>query len=110
MEEPAWSGGLSPARDLVLPTRPENPDMREAASIWLFEESGAFAFPRIDIEGHAPSWDSRAYNANFTFSGGRVLFDSGQAPAIEPSGEAGVPIHSAAAPSASAASSRSAAG
>jgi hypothetical protein len=82
-----WSGGLAPERDRVLSTKPENPDLREGVSFWLFEEQGAFAFPRIDIEGHAPTWENRAYNANVTLPGGRVLFDSGQAEALPPTGD-----------------------
>ena len=31
------SGGLAPEQDLVLAQQPENPEMRESASLWLFE-------------------------------------------------------------------------
>jgi len=73
-----WSGGLTPAKDLVFAAKPEPAEMRESVSIWLFEENGAFGFPRIGIEAEAHSWDHRLYHANFAFAGGRVLNDSGR--------------------------------
>ena len=51
------TGGLAPVHDLVFPARPENPDMRESTSIWLYEENGAFGFPRLGIEAEASSWE-----------------------------------------------------
>ncbi len=78
------SGGLALDRESFFPTRPENPDMRESTSIWLFEETGAFGFPRIGIEGEAWSWDNRLYHANFNMGGGRILHDTGRGPAPSP--------------------------
>lgn len=77
-------GGLSPDHELFFPERPANPDMRESTSIWLFEENGAFAIPRVGIEGEAHSWDNRLYHANLAFPDGRVLHDTGRGPAPSP--------------------------
>ena len=43
MTEDEWRGGLAPHYDYMLPGKPDDPAMRESASIWLFEENGAFA-------------------------------------------------------------------
>ncbi len=83
------SGGLAPEKDLVLPGQPDHPEMRESVSVWLFEENGAFAFPRGGIEAESASWGNRLLQANFAFADGRVLNGAGRAPppsAIGPDG------------------------
>jgi prepilin-type processing-associated H-X9-DG protein len=83
------SGGLAPVKDLVLPGQPEHPEMRESVSIWMFEDTGAFAFPRMGIEAESSSWANRRLQGNFAFADGRVLngADVGPAPsAIDAAG------------------------
>jgi hypothetical protein len=72
------SSGLSPEQDLVFPEAPESPDVRESVSIWLYEENGAFGFPRLAIEAMGPVWSHRGIQANFAFRDGRVLLGSGE--------------------------------
>jgi len=67
------TNGLTPEHDLVFPKRPENPDMRESTSVWLYDEAGKFAFPRVGIEAEASSWDNRRVQGNFALAGGRIL-------------------------------------
>lgn len=86
-----WTGDLAADMDLMFPARPQDPEMRESASLWLFEDSGAFAFPRLGIEAEAASWDHRLYQANFAFAGGRVLNGAGRGPAVSPFDEQGRP-------------------
>ena len=74
--EALMTGGLPPELDYMLPTRPENSEMRESASIWLFEEGGAFAFPRNGIEAQGAVWDHHRFDCNFAFPDGRVLRES----------------------------------
>ncbi len=69
------ANGLTTEHEMFFPEQPENPEMRESTSIWLFEENGEFGFPRIGIEGEAHSWDNRYYSANFGLGEGRVLRD-----------------------------------
>lgn len=72
-----WYGGLEPELDAaMLPGRPDDPEMCESASIWVFEENGAFAFPRIGIEAVGAQWGAHRYDANFALGGGRVLRQS----------------------------------
>jgi len=71
------SGGLAPERDLVLPGQPDHPEMRESVSIWMFEDNGAFAFPRMGIEAESASWGNRRLQGNFSFADERVLNGAG---------------------------------
>ncbi len=73
MSDEAWRGGLAEHYDYMLAERPGDPEMRESASIWLFEESGEFSFPRIGIEAQGKVWDTHRYDCNFAFRDGRVL-------------------------------------
>ncbi len=77
MTEEEWRGGLAPHYDYMLAEKPEDPAMRESASIWLFEENGAFALPRVGIEAMGVSWDSHRVDMNAAFPGGRVLVETG---------------------------------
>jgi hypothetical protein len=83
------TNGLTPAHDLFFPEQPADPEMRESTSVWLFEENGAFGFPRIGIEAEAKAWDARGYQANLALGGGRVLVGRGQGPGPSPFGPDG---------------------
>jgi len=78
------SGGLSPDHELFFPSQPDNPDMRESTSVWLYEENGAFGFPRVGIEAEASSWDNRRVQGNFAVAGGRILNGAGMGAAHSP--------------------------
>jgi hypothetical protein len=69
----AWYGGLEPEIDYMLTGKPDDPEMRESASIWLFEENGEFAFPRLGIEAVGAEWGKHRYDCNMAFRGGRIL-------------------------------------
>ena len=90
MVELDWCGGLEPEIDgMMLPSRPDNPEMRESASIWLFEENGEFAFPRIGIEAVGDQWEAHRYDCNMTFPGGRILRQSTRGPTMPTQGPDG---------------------
>lgn len=74
------SGGYDPALDFFLPTRPENPLMRDSASFWVSDDAGRFGFPRMTIEAIAGVWDNRGVEANIAFPDGRVLIGAGAFP------------------------------
>ncbi len=84
-------GGLTPEHDLVFAEKPADPEMRESTSMWLFEENGAFGFPRFGIEAEAASWENRRVQGNFAFAGGRVLNGAGLGAAHSPFGPDGRP-------------------
>jgi hypothetical protein len=86
----AWSGELEPELDgQMLPGRPADPEMRESASIWVFEENGEFAFPRIGIEAVGDVWDRHRYDCNFAFSDGRVMRQSTRGATLPTEGAGG---------------------
>lgn len=85
------AGGLAPEMDLVLPSQPEDPEMRESISVWLFDDEGRFAFPRMGIEAESHSWDNRRVQGNFSFADGRVINGAGMGPAHSPIGPDGKP-------------------
>lgn len=75
MTEEEWRGGLAPHYDYMITEKPDDPAMRESASIWLYEENGEFGFPRVGIEAIAQVWDTHRYDANFAFADGRALYE-----------------------------------
>ena len=78
-----WYGGLEPELDgLILPGKPHDPEMRESASIWLFEENGAFALPRVGIEAVGARWDRHRVDCNVALPDGRILRQSARRPAL----------------------------
>jgi hypothetical protein len=84
-----WTGGLPPALDYVFPEKPRDPEMRESASIWLYEVGGAFGFPRNGIEALGSVWERHRFDCNFALSGGRVLRESSRGPTVSPMGPDG---------------------
>jgi hypothetical protein len=85
------TNGLTPEHDLFFAERPRDPEMRESISVWLFEENGEFALPRIGIEAVAKAWDQRDVQANFAFRGGRILDGSARGAGPSPLGPDGRP-------------------
>ena len=77
MDDESWCGGLAPHYDYMLPGKPEDPAMRESASIWLFEENGEFALPRVGIEAIGANWENHRVDMNAAFPGGRALVETG---------------------------------
>lgn len=90
MSDGTWSGGLARSCDYVFPARPDDPEMRESTSFWLFEENGEFALPRFGIEAEAANWDQRRVQGNFAFPEGRVLNGAGIGLAHDPVDGGGV--------------------
>jgi len=83
--------GLAPDKDLVFPGRPAHAEMRESISVWMFDEDGAFGFPRMGVEAEAACWDDRLFQANFAFADGRILNGAGRGPAPAALGPDGRP-------------------
>ncbi len=85
------SGGLKIEQDLMLAEQPSDPEMRESASMWFFEENGEIGFPRFGIEAEGTSWGHRRVQAAFTFPDGRALNGAGKGPALPTIGPDGRP-------------------
>ncbi len=86
-----FAGGLTPEHELVFADKPQDPEMRESTSVWLYEENGAFSLPRFGIEAEGFSWDNPLYQVNFAFPGGRVLNSRGRGPKPSPFAADGQP-------------------
>jgi hypothetical protein len=89
------AGGLPLDADWMLTEAPPTPFdwVREGTSYWIFDESGAFAIPRIGVEAEPHTWDNRRYHANFAFPDGRVLYGAGRGlmpPVLDASGRPAV--------------------
>lgn len=85
------ANGFPLDKDLFFAERPTDPEMRESTSVWIFEENGAFAFPRGGIEAEAACWDDRMHQSNFAFADGRVMNGAGRGPSHSAIGADGKP-------------------
>ncbi|KUH99139.1 hypothetical protein [Mycobacterium sp. IS-3022] len=66
------TGGLDPARELVFAQRPDDLEMRDSVSFWVFDDRGEIGLPRIGIEAVASNWDTHGIQVNVAFADGRV--------------------------------------
>jgi len=85
------TGGLDDSRDHVFPSRPENPEMRDAVNMWVSDDRGALGIPRFAVEALASKWDSHDLSVNVAFPNGRVLSMRGSGPTIPANGPEGSP-------------------
>ncbi len=68
-----YSGGLDPAFEYFLPRQPENPDFRDSASLWIMNDDGLIAFPRITIDAVGGDWEHPRIQINTALADGRAL-------------------------------------
>ncbi|WP_040631673.1 hypothetical protein [Mycobacterium colombiense] len=66
------SGGLDEAREYFL-VDPPDPEMRDSASFWAYDDAGFIGFPRIGVEAVGSKWTEHQYQVNVAFADGRVL-------------------------------------
>ena len=85
------SGGIDPAREFVFATRPDNPEMRDSVSFWVFDDGGEVGLPRIGIEAVASSWESHSVQVNVAFGDGTVYRLRDDAPSRPVEGATGKP-------------------
>ena len=87
---PQHDGGLPHSRDTFFPARPDDPDTRESASVWVSDGRGALGMPRIGIEATSRSWYERGLQVNVGFPDGRLLTALGQGAGRSPVDEDGI--------------------
>lgn len=68
-----FSGGLDPQCEFFLNAKPDNPQLRDSASLWVMDESGKLAFPRITIDAIGSHWERPNVQINFALADGRAL-------------------------------------
>jgi hypothetical protein len=67
------TGGLDPAFERFLRLAPGDPDMRDSATLWIIDETGKLAFPRVTIDAIGGSWATPWVQMNFAHADGRRL-------------------------------------
>ncbi len=83
------SGGLDPGLEYFLSHRPENPEIRDSASLWIVNDDGRLGFPRITIDAIGEEWDRPRLQINTALEGGATLRVWTEAPALSPIDAAG---------------------
>ncbi|MCW2631028.1 hypothetical protein [Mycobacterium sp.] len=66
------TGGIDRARQYMFAEPPDNPEMRDSVSFWVFDDRGRVGLPRIGIEAVAANWDAHGLQVNLAFPDGRV--------------------------------------
>lgn len=67
------SGGLPERREHFFAARPDDPEMRDSASMWIFDDRGEVAIPRVGIEAMSKNWESHDFQLNVSLADGRVF-------------------------------------
>lgn len=67
------SAGLDPGFEFFAPERPTDPQMRDSATLWIMDEAGELAFPRVTFDAIGESWDTPWVQLNFVDRAGRTL-------------------------------------
>ena len=66
------TGGIDPAREYMFAERPEDPEMRDSVSFWVFDDRGQVGLPRTGVEAVAANWEEHSVQVNVAFPDGRV--------------------------------------
>ena len=83
------AGGLGLQREYVFETVPDEPGMRDAVNMWLWDDSGWVGLPRIAVEAIAPDWDNHTIQMTTVLPEGRVLRNTDAGAAHSPLGSDG---------------------
>ena len=67
------TGGIDSSRELIFAERPDNPEMRDSVSLWVFDDRGEVGLPRVGIEAVAEHWEEHGLQVNVAFADGRVF-------------------------------------
>lgn len=65
--------GLDPDFEYFRAERPADRGMRDSATLWILDETGALALPRVTIDAIGESWDRPWVQLNFAHRDGRRL-------------------------------------
>lgn len=85
------TGGIDPSREFTFATRPDDAEMRDSASFWVFDDDGRFGLPRIGIEAVAANWETHGVQVNVALGDGRVFRLRDEAPSAAVAGSDGRP-------------------
>lgn len=68
-----FAGGLDLNFEYFLSERPSQPEMRDSATLWLMDDDGKLAFPRVTIDAIGADWERPWLQLNLVLSDGRAL-------------------------------------
>ena len=72
---------------MFLTERPDNPDLRDSATLWVMDQTGHLAFPRITIDAIGSQWENPAVQLNLVLADGRAIRIWNSLPRFAVSGE-----------------------
>ena len=52
------TGGLDPHFEYFIPERPRDPGMRDSATLWIMDQSGTLALPRVTFDAIGSDWEN----------------------------------------------------
>ncbi|CAN7545161.1 hypothetical protein LJR219_003905 [Phenylobacterium sp. LjRoot219] len=86
------TGGLDPQFEYFLPEQPADPEMRDSATLWIMDASGALAFPRVTLDAIGGHWGAPWTQLNMVLGDGRTFRVWEQLPgsAAGPGGEVAI--------------------
>lgn len=67
------SGGLDPGFEMFLGEAPADPGMRDSATLWIMDQSGALALPRVTFDAIGDDWEHPFVQLNYVHGDGRTL-------------------------------------
>jgi hypothetical protein len=67
------SGGLDRSLEYFLAARPNNPAMRDSATLWVMDQDGALALPRVTFDAIGADWDTPWVQLNLVHADGRTI-------------------------------------
>jgi hypothetical protein len=67
------TGGLDPELELFLTRQPREPEMRDSATLWVMDEAGVLALPRVTVDAIASHWDRPWLQLNMVHADGRTF-------------------------------------
>lgn len=67
------SGGLDPGFEFFQARAPDHPGMRDSATLWIMDQSGILALPRVTFDAIGDDWNHPFIQLNFVHRDGRTL-------------------------------------
>jgi hypothetical protein len=64
---------IDPGFEYFCPAPPADPQFRDSATLWVLEQSGAFALPRVTIDVCGEDWEHPRLQLNFVTRAGQTL-------------------------------------
>lgn len=67
----SFHGDLPTRLEYFQPDRPDNPEVRDSATFWVMDQSGALALPRVTLDAISNRWNHPNLQLNLVLADGR---------------------------------------